>query len=236
MKISMRSRFLGAFVCVMLFCAIMPFSVKADTVCMIKVPMEAKVIIKGIILTDENLVKVEHVTGRIHDIALQQLGLTCGYKQYMVVNLASPEEVAVYSSDNVPILPTFAAEGIIDYTGAQDSFYNTVSGRIREAAATYHNRTGGYGSGGFTTCFLQGSDAYAKCVASDSGRKWGQYVRAATIQSIEVADVYRYSENAFTAKATILATSSNYTEKYSIYMLFQKLGGAYYVTNFTFMP
>ncbi len=210
----------------------------AGPICMIKVPLDAHLSVKGVMQSDSKIVKVESITGRIHELAVSVTGNTYGYKQYMIANLASPDEVVVYDANMMPIYPTYANEGIIDYTGATPDYVQTVYNRVMEAAIAYDNRTSGVGSNGaLAKYFLKNSDAYTKAVNSDSGRKWGQPVKSTAIESVVVSEIYPYSSTAFTAKATVKHfENSGYVESYDIYMLFQHTGKDFYVTYFTFMP
>lgn len=219
---------------------IMIFSVRvhAGTAVMIKIPMDAQLIVKGVVVGDDQLAEISAKSGRIHEIATAQTGVTYGYKTYVVYDLASPQDVVVLDSKGGNISPVYAAEGIIEYAGGNSDLLNQVAGRVQSAATVYTNRTaGGCGNGELAKYFLTGSDAYNKAVASDAGRKWGQFVHIAGIQSVDVSEVYQYTPTAFTAKATVTAAATGgYTEQFDIYMLFQHNGKDYYVTNFTFMP
>lgn len=242
MNIKALKKYLKKWIILPLGCVLAVMTVKASTanagaVCMIKVPISAQVIVKGTVLDDSKLVDAQAVTGRIHQIASENTGIVYGYKKYMISNLTSIEDIAVYDSNQSILLPTNATEGLIDYTGADAVFVSQIQQTICDAAIAYHNRAGYGAASGFTNYFLKGSDAYNKAVGSDSGRKYGKFVNPSGIASVEVSDIYRYSENAFTAKATITSNAvNNYVEKYDIYMLFQNMNGKYYVTNFTFMP
>lgn len=218
-------------------CSMRLYAVEAGSVCMIKVPLDAQVVVRGVALDDKDLVKVEAKTGRIHEIAAVNTGKTCGYKQYMVLSLASPDEVKVYDKDMIPLLPSYAEMGLIEYTDVDANEYSQLVPRIQEAAVAFHNRVGGYGGGNFGSYFQNGSDAYIKMVASDQGKKWGQFVKAPVIVNTTVSDICRYSDTQFTAKVSIHATSgAGYDEIYDVYFLFQHNGQNYYVTHFTYMP
>ncbi|MBQ7943091.1 MAG: hypothetical protein IJ326_03400 [Lachnospiraceae bacterium] len=210
----------------------------AGTICMIKIPLNAHLSVKGVMQNDSKIVKTEAISGRIHEIAMAVTGNTYGYKQYMISNLSSPDEVVVYDANMMPIYPTYANEGIIDYTGAAPDYVQTVYNRVLEAAIAYDNRTSGVGSNtALAKYFLKNSDAYTKAVNSDSGRKWGQPVKSAAIESVVVSEIYPYSATAFTAKATVKHYEMNgYVENYDIYMLFEHTGTDFYVTYFTYMP
>ena len=225
---------LGIILLIMIF----SISVHAGTAVMIKIPMDAQLIVKGEVVGDEQLAEISSKSGRIHEIAAAQTGVNYGYKTYVVYDLASPQDVVVLDSAGANVAPVYAAEGIIEYEGGNSDLLNQEAERIQKAAIIYTNRTaGGCGNGELAKYFLTGSDAYNKAVASDAGRKWGQFVRITGIQSVDVSEVYRYTPTAFTAKATVTAAATGgYTEQFDIYMLFQHNGKDYYVTNFTFMP
>lgn len=221
----------------MILCTLRSNAVEAGSVCMIKVPLDAQVVVRGVALDDKDLVKVEAKTGRIHEIAAVTTGKTCGYKQYMVLSLASPDEVKVYDANMVPLLPSYAEIGLIEYSDVDAQTYAELLPRIQQAAVAFHNRVGGYGGGNFGSYFLNGSDAYVKMVASDQGKKWGQFVRAGVIVNTTVTEICKYTDTQFTAKVSIHATSgAGYDEIYDVYFLFQYNGNNYYVTNFTYMP
>lgn len=237
MKKRIKKCIIAFVLCALLIVGLMSSTANAGAVCMIKVPMNAQVVVKGTVLDDSKLVKVDTMTGRIHQIAAVETGIVYGYKQYMVSNLASVDDVQVYDDKQSILLPTAAAEGIIDYTGADPTFASGVIQRVHDAAVAYHNRAGYGVNSGFTSYFLQGSDAYVKAVNSDAGRKWGKFINPSGIASVEVSDICRYSDTAFTAKATITSNAVNgYVETYDLYMLFKHNGTNFYVTNFTFMP
>lgn len=224
-------------VCVMVLCLTKSSVANAGAVCMVKVPLDAQVIVRGVTLGDSSIVKTDTKTGRIHELAAATLGVSYGYKQYMVTNLASPDEIQVFDSNMLTVLPSYAEEGLIEYLSVDSDFVSSVNQRIIDTAKAFHNRVGGYGGGDFGNYFKQGSDAYDKIVKSDNGRKWGQFVRAGIITNISVSEIYRYTDNAFTAKATVSATSgSGYDENYDVYFLFQNEGKGFYATYFTYMP
>lgn len=223
--------------CAIILCMTKSGVANAGAVCMLKVPIDAQVIVRGVTLGDNSLVKIDTKTGRIHEIAAATLGVNYGYKQYMVTNLASPDEIQVFDSNMLAVLPSYAEEGLIEYLSVDADFAEQVNQRIIDTARAFHNRVGGYGGADFGNYFKQGSDAYEKIVKSDNCRKWGQFVRAGLITNISVSEIYRYTENAFTAKASVSATSGNgYDENYDVYFLFQNEGKGYYVTYFTYMP
>lgn len=238
MKKWIRSIALLVVVGAVLFSSGASTSASAGPICMIKIPLDAHLSVKGSMQSDSKIVKTESITGRIHEIANAVTGAAYGYKQYMIANLASPEDVVVYDANMMPIYPTYANEGIIDYTGAAPDYVQTVYNRVLEAAIAYDNRTSGCGSNGaLAKYFLKDSDAYVKAVNSDAGRKWGQPVRSAAIESVIVSEIYPYTATAFTAKATVKHYEMNgYVENYDIYMLFEHTGKDFYVTYFTFMP
>lgn len=222
---------------VLVLCSMRLQAVDAGSVTMIKVPLDAQVIVRDVALDDGDLVKMEAKTGRIHEIAAYVTGKSSGYKQYMVLNLASPEEVKVYNQNMIPLLPSYAELGLIEYSDVSEQEYAQLLPRIQQAAVAFHNRVGGYGGGNFGSYFLNGSDAYLKIAGSDQGRRWGQYVRAPLVVETNVSDICRYSDTQFTAKVSVRATSGvGYDEIYDIYFLFQYSGNNYYVTNFTYMP
>lgn len=222
---------------IVFLCVIRINAVEAGSVTMIRVPFDATVIVRGTALDDSALVKVEEKTGRIHEIAKAVTGKTCGIKQYMVLDLASPQEVEVYDANMIPISPSFAELGLIEYSNVNADFTAQVTQRIQQSAVAFHNRIGGYGGGNYGSYFLNGSDAFIKIAGSDQGRKWGQYVKAGLIASTTVTDICQYSDTQFTAKVNVHATSgSGYDEIYDVYFLFQNNGNNYYVTNFTYMP
>lgn len=221
-----------------LFSSSASYSASAGPICMIKIPLDAHLSVKGTMQNDSKIVKTESITGRIHGIAASVTGSYYGYKQYMIANLTSPEDVVVYDANMMPLYPTYANEGIIDYTGATPDYVQSVYNRVMEAAIAYDNRTSGCGSNAaLAKYFLKDSDAYVKAVNSDAGRKWGQPVKSAAIESVVVSEIYPYTAAAFTAKATVKHYElSGYVENYDIYMLFQHNGKDFYVTYFTFMP
>ena len=233
-----RNIALLALVCGIVFTNTGSSIASAGPICMIKVPLDSHLSVKGAMQSDSKIVKVEAITGRIHELATAVTGTSYGYKQYMIANLASPDEVMVYDANMRPIYPTYANEGIIDYTGATPTYVQTVYNRVMEAAIAYDNRTSGVGSNAaLAKYFLKNSDAYIKAVNSDSGRRWGQPVKSAAIESVVVSEIYPYTETAFTAKATVKHFEMNgYVENYDIYMLFEHTGKDFYVTYFTFMP
>lgn len=212
--------------------------VHAGMAVQIKVPVDAQLMVKGTVVGDNQLMELSTQSGRIHQIATAQTGISSGYKTYVVYDLSSPEEVVVVDAQGASMLPTYVDSGIIEYTGSSAQLSEQVKGRVQNAAVVYTNRTaGGCGNGELAKYFKTGSDAYHKAVASDAGRKWGQFVKITGIQSVDVSEVYAYGTSAFTAKATVTASATGgYTEKFDIYMLFQHNGKDFYVTNFTFMP
>ena len=224
---------LSAFVAML----VSPVATQAANVIMIKVPIDAQLIVKGKVIDETNLAGMEAKTGRIHELAAQQTGVVYGYKQYLVTNLAKPDDVMVYDTDMIQLYPTYADAGMIDYTGNVAGLGADITTKVYHAAIAFHNRTGGFSYEGFNTYFQQGSDAYNKMVASDSGRKWGKFVVPAGVQDVQVSEVYPYTDQAFTAKATITtAATVGYVESYDIYFLFQHNGTDYKVTYFTYMP
>lgn len=211
----------------------------ADSKYTVKIPLDATISVKGATLTENNLIATDFVTGRIHDIAAQTTGIVYGYKYYTVSNFNGMDDLIVYDRDMVPLLPVnISVENrLIEYATSSQNFILTNAEKIKGAAIAYHNRTGGYGSGGFYNYFLKGSDAAMKCELSDGGRYWGQFVTARLIENVEIVEVVPYGNAAFTAKVKIVADGGGrgYVEDYTISMLFQNVGGNYYVTNFTFM-
>lgn len=210
---------------------------QAANVIMIKVPVDAQLIVKGKAIDETNLAGMDAKTGRIHELAAQHTGVVYGYKQYLVTNLAKPDDVIVYDANKIQIYPTYADAGMIDYTGNVAGLGTDITAKVHNAAIAFHNRTGGFSSEGFSTYFQQGSDAYNKMVASDSGRKWGKFVVPAGVQEVLVSEIYPYTDKAFTAKATITtAATVGYVESYDVYFLFQHNGADFKVTYFTYMP
>ncbi len=238
LKKRIRNIVLLGVVCAVVFSHTGSTVASAGPICMIKVPLDAHLSVKGSMQNDSKIVRTESITGRIHEIATSVTGATYGYKQYMIANLTSPEDVVVYDANMMPMYPTYANEGIIDYTGATPDYVQTVYNRVLEAAIAYDNRTSGVGSNGaLAKYFLKNSDAYVKAVNSDSGRKWGQPVKSAAIESVIVSEIYPYTATAFTAKATVKHYEmKGFVENYDIYMLFEHTGKDFYVTYFTFMP
>lgn len=233
--------FLAAIALLMLF---IPNSSNADAgnICMIKVPLTAKLCIKGVMQDDSKIVKSECVNGRIHEIAAQNTGVVYGYSQYMIANLASPEEVAVYDINRNPVAPTYANVGIIDYTGANDIFYDYATKRVQECVIAYNKRLNDkMWDYAFSQYFLNGSNAYKVALASADCRRWGQFVSLVEIVSVDVSEIYPYTTSAFTAKATVrnksLAVGNRECEEvYDMYVFLQHNGTDFYVTDFTFMP
>lgn len=223
--------------CTFLIVTIQPIGAQAANVVMIKIPIDAQVMVKGKVVDEKNLAGIEAKIGRIHELAAQQTGAVYGYKQYLVSNLAKPDDVIVYDSNMVQMYPTYADAGIIDYTGNITGLGADIESKVQNAAIVFHNRTGGFAWEGLTTYFQQGSDAYNKIVASDSGRKWGKFIVPAGITEVQVSEIYQYTEQAFTAKATIItADTVGYVENYDVYFLFQHNGTDFKVTYFTYMP
>lgn len=204
----------------------------------IKVPTDAQLYVKGVLVGDDHISEISTLTGRIHEIAASQTGMLSGYKTYAVYNLSSPDEIEVLDAEGASILPSYAMGNTIEYAGGNTTLAQQVTSRVTEAACIFVYRTSGScGNAKLAQYFLNGSDAYIKAVNSDGGRKWGQFVRTKEIQTVDVSEVYAYGSSAFTAKATITATATGYyTEQFDLYMLFQKNGSDYYVTNFTYMP
>lgn len=222
---------------IMMLCMTQSSFVKADQVCMIKAPIDAKVIVKGVALSDTDAVKINSKSGRIHELAVQNLGITSGYKQFIVNYFVNPSDVQVFDRNMMVLEPSRAEAGLIEYLSDDPVFEATVSDRVRNTAIAFHNRVGGYGGSNFGSYFLQGSDAYIKIAASDQGRKWGQPMRAGVIANVDVTEITKYSDQAFTARVTVHATNgSGFDEIYNISFLFQHTGKDFYATHFTYMP
>lgn len=212
---------------------LLPQDTKAATTCIVRAPFNGKVVINGRTLTDADMCDYGYMDGRIQRIAAEKYSLVYKYKDYKVT-VGNLNEIAVYDQNNVALTYTVRNNIVLDYTSSSNKEFNAaVESRIAGAARAYHNRVGGYDSTAFGSYFLNGSDAYVRGVASDAGRKWGQYMKAPTITAITVSELFMYSPNVFSAKVTINASGSG-QEVYNIYFLFKNVNGTFYVTDFTY--
>lgn len=234
---SMRKLVIMPLLCVILAVTIQSANVKAASVCMIKVPLGAKVYVGGVLQEESKRVSSMAKEGRIHEIAFSVLGIPYGYDQYMIANVTTPDTIIVYDAAMNQLTVTNAEIGLLDYTGASADFATQVSQRVQDAAIAYANRVAGRsGNGNLSNYFQAGSDAYNKVVASDAGRKYGLFVNPKGVQTIIVSDICPYNADAFTAKASVTSTEVNgYQESYDLSMLFQNNGKGWYVTKFTLM-
>lgn len=199
----------------------------------IRVPFTATVVVNGKTLTDADMCDYGYMDGRIQRIAAEKYSAVMKYKDYKAAIL-NASEVVVYDENKNVLTATLRQNVILDYTSNSDkAFLTAIDSRIKGAATAYHNRVGGYGSTTFGSYFLNGSDAYVRACGSDAGRKWGQYYKAPNISSMIVTDVFRYTNDIFSAKVDVVASGSG-AEVYSIYFLFKNVNGTFYVTNFTY--
>lgn len=213
-------------------------SVKADSVMIVKVPAQARVLVNGIELDDNSTVSCEVTTeGRIHQMAFTDAGLVLGTKQCLVTGVDNLESITVYDGHNNLMYPTSTDMMNIDYTGVDFALDPQVVQRIYDSAIAFHHRIQ-YGSDkGFGSCFKRGSEGYNKAVKSDEGRKWGQFFTPGGFEKAEIREIHKYSQDVFSSRVTITCTESRgYIEQYDVYLLFQKEGNQFYVTNFTFQP
>lgn len=200
----------------------------------IKVPKDAVVSFKGVMLDQTAIIEEDIIKGRIHSLAANKTGITRGYYVYGVRDITSPSDIEVIDSSGRTLSPTGITSNSMEFLQlASPDFEAEVKQRIERAAIAYHNRVGGYGGGDFGSYFLANSDAYQKMVRSDSGRKWGQYVSARNVVSAKASEICVYSDSVFTARVDVSATGS-YAENYTIYYLLQKNGEQYFVTDFTY--
>lgn len=209
----------------------------ATSMCIVKIPVDAKLYFKGILWEDTKAVNMNVETGRIHQLAAVDSGVVYGSKQFVLPEQWSQDTILVIDNAGNPIDPSVLNVGVADYATPNAAFLAGVSPRIHECAVAFHNRVG-YGSGGnFANCFLKGSRGYNNAVNSDAGRKWGKPINPPGLASVEVKEIYRYNDDIFSAKVTISSTTVGvYTEVYDLYMLFKKSGKNYYVTDFTYQP
>lgn len=200
----------------------------------IRVPQGASVYLNGELVGQEAIIGQGYKTGRIHEIAILTLNQLYAYSDYEVVPFSQPEQLKVIDIYGVELSPVAQIDNVIEFIGSSDKeFMTNMSDRIKKAAVAYHNRCGGYDKSKFDKYFLNGSDAYKKGIKSDEGRKYGQNVKASKINAVNISELYKYSDKAFTVKVDISASGS-YDEAYTIYFLFQWNGSNYYVTNYTY--
>lgn len=212
---------------------VLPKDVNASTTCIIRAPFAGKVVVSGKTLTDADMCDYGYMDGRIQRINAEKNALVYKYKDYKVT-VANLSDIAVYDEKGTLLKYTIRDGAVLDYTSSSDeAFLAAVEERIKGAGRAYHNRVGGYDSTTFGSYFLNGSDAYIRGINSDSGRKWGQYMKAPNITELKVSEVFVYSKDVFSAKVTIHASGSG-QEIYNIYFLFKNVNGTYYVTDFTY--
>lgn len=220
---------------VMMLAVIMVISKNASaaTTYIVRAPFNGTVIVNGKTLTDADMVDYGYMDGRIQRIAAEKYSVVYKYKDYKVT-VGTANEIAVYDANKQPLTYTVRGGVILDYTSNSDkAFMTNIDATIRGAAMAYHNRVGGYGNTSFGSYFLANTDAYVRACNSDAGRKWGQYMKAPTIKSMIISEVFIYSPEIFTAKVNIEASGTG-VENYSIYFLFRNVNGKYYVTDFTY--
>lgn len=230
------NRILNRIVVLMLIVASMalliPQNAKAATTVIVRAPFTGTVVVAGKTLTDANVTDYGYMDGRIQKLVANNYSLLYKYKDYEVT-INALTDVVVYDEKNTALTYTIRGN-VMDFTSSSDpAFMQAMTERIKGAAIAYHNRVGGYSGTTFGSYFLNGSDAYIKACNSDGGRRWGQYVRAGVINSVDVSEVFRYSDDVFSAKVHVSASGS-YFEIYDIYLLFKKTGDNYYVTYFTY--
>lgn len=207
------------------------------SMCIVKVPVDAKLYFKGVLMDDAKAVNMNVETGRIHQLAAVDSKVVYGSKQFVLPEQWSQENVLVVDNAGNPMEPSVLNVGVADYATPSAAFITGVSPRVHECAVAFHNRVGFGTAGNFANCFLKGSRAYNNAVGSDAGRKWGKTINPPGLASVEVKEIYRYNDDVFSAKVTITSIKVGvYTEVYDLYMLFKKSGKNYYVTDFTYQP
>lgn len=230
--IDIKKALIIAFAAVLIMLCI-PMNSKAAITCIVRAPFDGKVVVNGKVLTDADMCDYGYMDGRIQRITAENYMIAYKYKDYKVT-VGSADEIVVYDSKNTPLTYTIRTGPVLDYTSNSNAaFMAAVEQRVKGAAIAFHNRVGGYGATTFGSYFLNGSDAYIKCVGSDAGRKWGQYMRAQTINSVVISDLFIYSPDVFSARVDIQASGTG-IENYSVYLLFKNVNGNFYVTHFTY--
>lgn len=233
----MRTRFdmaVGTLL-VCFFCSFVMLYAKADEKLILRVPEDAKIYIKGTPISEERLLARNSFSGRIHELAAALMGKPYVYKEYRI----SQEELAdskVYDWMVKEIPYQEVQTGILDYTLPSEAFCEAVEGIIEGAAIAYYNRVSGF-SGNFAEYYRSGTNAYERIVMSDSATKWGRFIAPAKVENVECTDIFAYSDNVFSATATIESEAAyGYQEHFAIHLLFQNDEKGWHVTDFTFMP